>query len=227
MKASLMSIPDNLRKLQSEIPEKVSIVAVSKRKSVEEILEAYNAGHRVFGENRVQELIEKQALLPKDIQWHMVGHLQTNKVKFLAGFVDLIHSVDSFKLLQSIDREALKAGRIIPCLLQVHISKEDSKFGLSGDELFELVGSPDFQSLNNIRIAGVMGMATFTPDMERVGSEFRYLKECFEKLKKKFFADDPDFRDISMGMSGDYQLAIESGSTMIRLGTIIFGPRNY
>ena len=222
-----MSIPDNLRKLQSETPDHVSIIAVSKRKSVEDILEAYNAGHRVFGENRVQELIEKQPLLPGDIQWHMVGHLQSNKVKYLAGFVDLIHSVDSLKLLQTIDREALKNERVISCLLQVHISDEESKFGLTGDELPEMVGSPDFQSLNNIRIAGVMGMATFTQDMEKVGSEFRYLKKVFANLKEKYFSEDPDFREISMGMSGDYKLAIEEGSTMIRLGTIIFGPRNY
>ena len=222
-----MGISDNLSKLQSEIPEHVSIVAVSKRKSVEDILEAYNAGHRVFGENRVQELIEKQPQLPEDIQWHMVGHLQTNKVKYLAGFVDLIHSVDSLKLLQSIDGAALKAEGVISCLLQVHISNEESKFGLTGDELLEMAGSPEFQSLENIRITGLMGMATFTPDMELVETEFIYLREVFMKLKEKYFSEDPDFREISMGMSGDYKLAIEEGSTMIRLGTIIFGPRNY
>jgi len=222
-----MNIPENLRKLQSDIPDHVNIVAVSKRKPVEDILNAYNAGQRIFGENRVQELTEKQPLLPDDIKWHMVGHLQTNKVKYLAGFVDLIESADSLKLLQAIDREALKVGRKISCLLQVHIASEESKFGLSGDEVFELAGSSEFQSLENIRVSGVMGMATFTSDMEKVRSEFRYLREVFQKLKEDYFSSEPDFREISMGMSGDYSVAIEEGSTMIRLGTVIFGARNY
>ena len=222
-----MNIPENLRKLQSDIPDHVSIVAVSKRKPVEDILNAYNAGQRVFGENRVQELTEKQPLLPDDIKWHMVGHLQTNKVKYLAGFVDLIESADSLKLLQAIDREALKVGRKISCLLQVHIASEESKFGLSGDEVIELAGSSEFQSLNNIRVCGVMGMGTFTSDMEKVRSEFRYLQGVFQKLKEDYFSSDPDFREISMGMSGDYSVAIEEGSTMVRLGTVIFGARNY
>jgi len=222
-----MNIPEKLRMLQSDIPDHVSIVAVSKRKPVEDILIAYNAGQRVFGENRVQELTEKQPLLPDDIKWHMVGHLQTNKVKYLAGFVDLIESADSLKLLQAIDREALKAGRKISCLLQVHIASEESKFGLSGDEVIELAGSSEFQSLENLRVSGVMGMATFTSDMEKVRSEFRYLREVFQRLKENYFSSDPDFREISMGMSGDYSVAIEEGSTMIRLGTVIFGARNY
>ena len=222
-----MSISENLRKLQTDIPDHVCVVAVSKRKPVEDILEAYNAGHRVFGENRVQELIEKQPLLPDDIKWHMVGHLQTNKVKYLAGFVDYIESADSLKLLHAIDREARKAGRKISCLLQVRIAREESKFGLTGDEILELAGSPEFQSLENIRVRGVMGMATFTSDMEQVRSEFRYLYGIFQKLRNDFYSSDPDFREISMGMSGDYTVAIEEGSTMVRLGTVIFGPRNY
>ncbi len=222
-----MSITDNLQKLTSDIPAHVSIVAVSKRKSVEEILEAYHAGHRVFGENRVQELTEKQALLPVDIQWHMVGHLQTNKVKYLIGFVNFIQSVDSLKLLQTINREALKVNRIIPCLLQVQIAREDTKFGFSEGEIKVLADSSEFRSLQNVSINGVMGMATYTPDMEQVRSEFRYLSEVFRNLKNKYFDSSPDFREISMGMSGDYTVAIEEGSTMVRLGTVIFGARNY
>lgn len=222
-----MSITDNLQKITSDIPAHVSIVAVSKRKSVEEILEAYHAGHRVFGENRVQELTEKQALLPVDIQWHMVGHLQTNKVKYLIGFVNFIQSVDSLKLLQTINREALKVNRIIPCLLQVQIAREDTKFGFSEDEIQALADSSEFRSLQNVSINGVMGMATYTPDMEQVRSEFRCLSEVFRNLKNKYFDSLPDFREISMGMSGDYTVAIEEGSTMVRLGTVIFGARNY
>lgn len=222
-----MSISENLGKLKSAIPENVSIVAVSKRKSVEEILEAYKAGHRIFGENRVQELIEKQPLLPPDICWHMVGHLQTNKVKYLAGFVNMIESVDSLKLLQTVNREALKANRVIPCLFQIHIAEEDAKFGFTGNEAMELAGSAEYRSLQNVRIDGVMGMATYTPDMERVRSEFRHLRNVFRNLKENYFSDSPTFREISMGMSGDYSIAIEEGSTMIRLGTVIFGPRNY
>jgi pyridoxal phosphate enzyme (YggS family) len=222
-----MSIADNLGGLSSSIPGNVSIIAVSKRKSVEDILEAYKAGQRIFGENRVQELTEKQPQLPDDIQWHMVGHLQTNKVKYLAAYVDMIQSVDSLKLLKTIDQEAIKAGRDISCLLQIRIAKEESKFGLTMEEVSEMLASPELTSLSRIRIKGVMGMATFTDDMEQVRSEFRYLKETYEILKKEFFTDSPHFREISMGMSGDYQVAIEEGSTMVRLGTIIFGPRNY
>ena len=222
-----MSIAENLRNLKTGVPGHVSIIAVSKRKPVEDIIEAYNAGQRIFGENRVQELTEKQPLLPDDINWHMVGHLQTNKVKYLAGFVDMIQSVDSLKLLQTIDREAAKAGRIIPCLLQVHIALEDTKYGFSEDELMSLTGSGELRSLQNGRIDGVMGMGTYTPDMEQVRREFRHLNGVFSKLKEGYFASSPDFREISMGMSGDYRMAIEEGSTMVRLGTVIFGSRNY
>lgn len=222
-----MSIAENLRKLKEGIPEHISIVAVSKRKSVEDILEVYQAGQRIFGENRVQELIEKQPRLPGDIRWHMVGHLQTNKVKYIAGFVDLIQGVDSLKLLRTIDREADKAGRIIPCLLQIRIAKEETKFGLTREEAVDLLASEEFGSFRNVRLEGVMGMATYTPDMEQVRGEFRHLAGVFRNLKEDFFPSSPEFREISMGMSGDYPVAIEEGSTMVRLGTIIFGPRTY
>jgi pyridoxal phosphate enzyme (YggS family) len=221
-----MDIAENLRKLKSTVPGLVSIVVVSKRKSVEEIRMAYEAGQRIFGENRVQEMTVKQPLLPPDIRWHMVGHLQTNKVRYLAGFVDMIQSVDSLKLLQTIDKEALMVNRVISCLLQIHIALEDTKFGFNAEEAMELAGSGVLSSLPNVCIRGVMGMATYTPDMDRVRSEFRYLRGIFRDLKEKYFTSSPDFREISMGMTGDYHLAIEEGSTMIRIGTLIFGPRN-
>ncbi len=222
-----MNIADNLRKLISDTPESVSIIAVSKRKSVEDILQAYKAGQRIFGENRVQELSEKHPQLPEDIEWHMVGHLQTNKVKYIAGFVHMVQSIDSLKLLLSLEREAKKADRIISCLLQIHIAREETKFGFTREEVLEIATSPEVQSLNNVRISGVMGMATFTEDKEQVKSEFRHLRETYNDLKENCFSIRPDFKEISMGMSGDYQIAIEEGSTMVRLGTIIFGERNY
>ncbi len=222
-----MSIQENIRKLMAEIPGQVTIIAVSKRKPVEDIMQAYEAGHRIFGENRVQELIEKQALLPGDINWHMVGHLQTNKVKYIAGFVDMIHSVDSLKLALAIDREADKTGRVIPVLLQVHIADEESKFGFTEDELNSLLDSQELSVLRNIRIDGLMGMATYTEDLEKIRSEFRYLGEVFSRVKNAYFAGSDHFRQISMGMSGDYEIAIEEGSTMIRVGTVIFGARTY
>ena len=222
-----MSIQENIRKLRAEISDHVAIIAVSKRKSVEDIMQAYQAGHRIFGENRVQELIEKQALLPGDINWHMIGHLQTNKVKYIAGFVDMIHSVDSLKLALAIDREADKTGRVIPVLLQVYIADEESKFGFSEDELNSLLDSQEISVLRNIRIDGLMGMATYTEDLEKIRSEFRYLGEVFSRVKNAYFAGSDHFRQISMGMSGDYEIAIEEGSTMIRVGTVIFGARTY
>jgi len=222
-----MGIQENIRKLNAEIPGHVEIIAVSKRKSVEDIMQAYEAGHRIFGENRVQELIEKQPLLPEDINWHMIGHLQTNKVKYIAGFVDMIHSVDSLKLALAIDREAFKTGRVIPVLLQVHIADEESKFGFSEDELNSLLDSSELSVLKNIRIDGLMGMATYTEDLEKIRSEFRYLGEVFSRVKNDYFAGSDHFRQISMGMSGDYEIAIEEGSTMIRVGTVIFGARTY
>ncbi len=222
-----MSIQENIRKLRAEISDHVAIIAVSKRKPVEDIMQAYDAGHRIFGENRVQELIEKQALLPGDIDWHMIGHLQTNKVKYIAGFVDMIHSVDSLKLALAIDREADKTGRVIPVLLQVYIADEESKFGFSEDELNSLLDSQELSVLKNIRIDGLMGMATYTEDLEKIRLEFRYLGEVFSRVKNAYFAGSDHFRQISMGMSGDYEIAIEEGSTMIRVGTVIFGARTY
>jgi pyridoxal phosphate enzyme (YggS family) len=222
-----MSIHENIRKLRAEIPDHVMIIAVSKRKPVDDIMVAYEAGHRVFGENRVQELVEKQPFLPGDIQWHMIGHLQTNKVKYIAGFVDMIHSVDSLKLAHAIDQEAHKNDRVIPVLLQVHIAEEESKFGFSESALNSLLISEEFSVLQNIRIDGLMGMATFTEDMEKVRSEFRYLRKVFSRVKNAYFAGSDNFRQISMGMSGDYEIAIEEGSTMIRVGTVIFGARTY
>jgi len=222
-----MRIHENIRKLRAEIPDHVMIIAVSKRKPVDDIMVAYEAGHRVFGENRVQELVEKQPLLPGDIQWHMIGHLQTNKVKYIAGFVDMIHSVDSLKLARAIDQEAHKNDRVIPVLLQVHIAEEESKFGFSESALNSLLISKELSFLQNIRIDGLMGMATFTEDMKKVRSEFRYLREVFSRVKNAYFAGSDHFRQISMGMSGDYEIAVEEGSTMIRVGTVIFGARTY
>jgi pyridoxal phosphate enzyme (YggS family) len=222
-----MSIPENIRKLKAGIPAHVNIIAVSKRKPVEDIMQAYHAGQRIFGENRVQELIEKQPLLPGDIEWHMIGHLQTNKVKPIAGFVDMIHSVDSLKLASAIDHEAFNNGRVIRVLLQVHIADEESKFGLSEEALNGLLDSSEFSALKNISVEGLMGMATYTEDMEKVRLEFRYLREVFSRIKNAYFAGSDNFRQISMGMSGDYEIAIEEGSTMIRVGTLIFGARTY
>ena len=222
-----MGIVENLQTLQKEIPDHITLVAVSKTKPDEMILEAYQAGHRDFGENKVQDLSGKAERLPDDIRWHMIGHLQSNKVKYVAPFVHLIHGVDSLKLLQIINKEALKHGRIIDCLLQVHIANESTKFGLSKDEVLELIHSESYGELENIRIRGVMGMATYTENSEQIREEFRLLKRIFEELKASVFADGDSFDQLSFGMSGDYQLAIEEGSTMVRIGSLIFGARNY
>ena len=220
-----MSIAENIRNLKTVIPSHICVIAISKTKSEAEILEVYNQGHRIFGEKKVQELIAKQPRLPADIHWHFVGHLQSNKVKYLAPFVSMIHSVDSLKLLQVIDKEAEKNDRVIPCLLQVHLSQEESKFGLSENEITEMLASEAYAALANIRIAGVMGMATYTDNEEQIRSDFRRLKDIFQSLKNMNFTGDEYFREISMGMSGDYKIAIEEGSTMIRVGTLIFGVR--
>jgi pyridoxal phosphate enzyme (YggS family) len=220
-----MNIPENIRNLKNLLPPHVSIIAISKTKSTDEIMEAYHEGHRMFGENKVQEIIAKQPLLPADIQWHFVGHLQSNKVKYLAPFVSMIHSVDSMKLLEIINKEAVKNDRIIPCLLQVHISSEDSKFGLTEREINEMLASEAYADLDSIRIAGVMGMATYTNNEGQIRSEFGSLREIFQRLKNLYFQGSEYFREISMGMSGDYRIAIEEGSTMIRVGTLIFGAR--
>ena len=220
-------IRENLQRIRQELPEGVLLVAVSKTKPVEDVLEAYEAGHRDFGENKVQELVAKKEALPGDIRWHMIGHLQTNKVKYIAPFVHLIHGVDSIKLLRTIDKEARKRERVQDVLLEIHIAEEPSKFGFVFDDLLPLMRKGEWKSLEHVRICGVMGMATFTEDKEQVRREFRYLHDCFDKLKEEFFAGAEHFREISMGMSGDYQIAVEEGSTIVRIGTLIFGERNY
>jgi pyridoxal phosphate enzyme (YggS family) len=223
--SAMSEIAENIELLRKELPDRVKLVAVSKTKPLEDIMEAYNSGQRIFGENRVQELLGKYENLPPDVQWHMIGHLQRNKVKYIAGFIHLIESVDSEKLLRAINKEAIKAGRVIDCLLQFHIAKEESKFGFSRDEAVEMFESGVRDELNNVNIRGVMGMATFTDDMERVRSEFISLRYVFDELKNRFFKSKDDFSEISMGMSGDYKIALEEGSTMIRLGTSVFGAR--
>jgi pyridoxal phosphate enzyme (YggS family) len=222
-----MGIVENLHTLKSQIPGPVTLVAVSKTKPDEMILEAYQAHHRDFGENKVQDLAAKQERLPEDIRWHMIGHLQTNKVKYLASFVHMIHGVDSMKLLKVINKEAEKNERIIDCLLQIHIAREETKFGLSRDEAVEMVQSESFSELENIRIRGVMGMASYTENTTQIREEFRFLKCIFEELKASFFSGQASFDQRSFGMSGDYQLAVEEGSTMVRIGSLIFGSRNY
>ncbi len=216
-----------LHELLSEIASKnARLVVVSKTQPVARILEIYQkAGQRIFGENRPQEMLEKQAALPADIEWHLIGHLQTNKVKSIAPFVALIHSVDSLRLLQEIDKQALKNNRVINCLLQFHIAQEETKFGLSEQEAIEILQSPEFAVLQNVRICGVMGMASFTEDTEQVRKEFRALKTVFDHLKAKFFPKSTHFHEISMGMSGDWRIALEEGSTMLRIGSLIFGER--
>ncbi|WP_366183351.1 YggS family pyridoxal phosphate-dependent enzyme [Flavobacterium ovatum] len=219
-----MTIAQNLQHIQSTLPETVTLVAVSKTKPISDLTEAYEANQRVFGENKIQEMADKWEEMPKDIQWHMIGHVQTNKVKYMAPFVSLIHGVDSFKLLKEINKQAAKNNRIIDCLLQFHIAKEETKFGLDEQELNEIIASPEFSAMQNIRILGVMGMATFTDNQNQVKKEFTHLKSIFDNLK----AQNPvhcNLNTISMGMSGDYQLAIECGSTMVRIGSSIFGGR--
>jgi len=222
-----MDIKNNLIKVKFNLPENITLVAVSKTKPASDIEIAYQSGQRVFGENKVQELQDKHPALPKDIQWHMIGHLQTNKVKYIAPFISLIHAVDSLKLLQEINKQALKNNRCIPILLQFHIAKEESKFGLNLKKSNEILNSEEFKRLENITVKGVMGMATFTDNKDQIKSEFNILKTIFEKLKVDYFKDHDQFKEISMGMSGDYKLALEEGSTMIRVGSTIFGSRTY
>lgn len=214
-----MSIQSNLNNIKATIPEHVTLVAVSKTKPVSDLMQAYEAGQRIFGENKIQEMAEKWEQMPKDIQWHMIGHVQTNKVKFMAPFVSLIHGVDSLKLLQEINKQALKNNRVIDCLLQIHIAEEETKFGLDENELNELISSSEFKELKNIRTLGLMGMATFTEDQNQIKKEFQHLKSIFDSIQNE------NFSIISMGMSGDYQRAIECGSTMVRIGSSIFGGR--
>lgn len=220
-----MSLADRIHLLKEEIPQDVVLVAVSKTKPVSLIQEAYDAGQRIFGENKVQELVDKWEVLPKDIEWHLIGHLQSNKVKYIAPFVSLIHSVDSFKLLQEINKQGEKNNRVIPCLLQFHIAQEETKFGLSFEEAEEILQSREFVEMHHISIVGLMGMASFTEDEEQVRDEFRNLNNYFMILKSNYFKYNPDFKVLSMGMSGDYTLAIEEGSNMIRVGSSLFGSR--
>jgi pyridoxal phosphate enzyme (YggS family) len=218
-----MSIAENLLSIKNNLPKGVTLVAVSKTKPVPDLMEAYEAGERIFGENKIQEMAEKWEQMPKDIQWHMIGHVQTNKVKFMAPFVSLVHGVDSFKLLKEINKQAAKNDRVIDCLLQMHIAEEETKFGLDQEELNNLLASDEFQEMKNIQIKGLMGMATFTDNQNQIKKEFTHLKSIFDDLSNN--EELQHFTILSMGMSGDYEIAIECGSTMIRIGSSIFGKR--
>jgi PLP dependent protein len=218
-------IAENISFLKSQIPSSVRLVAISKTKPVGDIIEAYNAGQRYFGENRVQELLNKKDLLPADIEWHMIGHLQTNKVKSIVSFISMIQSVDSYKLLVTINSEALKINRVVDCLLQIHIATEKTKSGFSVPDLYENLQSEDVLLLRNVRICGVMGIASFISDTNQVMKEFANLRECFHSLKDSYFRSGIYFKEISMGMSGDYAMALKEGSTMLRIGSLIFGKR--
>ncbi len=218
-----MSIAENLQNLKKELPGHVTLVAVSKTKPVSELMEAYEAGQRIFGENKIQEMTDKREQMPGDIEWHMIGHVQRNKVKYMAEYVSLIHGVDSLKLLKEIDKQAAKHQRVISCLLQVHIAEEDTKFGMSEEEAIALVGSRELEALEHVKVVGFMGMATFTEDEAQVKKEFQTLRALFDKVSR----EHPEIRILSMGMSGDYTTAIACGSTMVRIGSSIFGARNY
>ncbi|MGS2739556.1 YggS family pyridoxal phosphate-dependent enzyme [Sinomicrobium sp. M5D2P17] len=218
-----MSIAENLRNLKKELPEHVTLVAVSKTKPVNDLMEAYGAGQRVFGENKIQEMTDKWEQMPKDIEWHMIGHVQRNKVKYMAEFVSLIHGVDSLKLLKEIDKQAAKHKRVIACLLQIHIAEEDTKFGMDEEEAIGLLRSEELQAMEHVKIIGFMGMATFTEDEAQVKKEFQTLHALFDKVS----GEHPEIQVLSMGMSGDYMTAIACGSTMVRIGSSIFGVRNY
>lgn len=222
-----MSIAQNLTQIKTQLPAHVTLVAVSKTKPVSDLMEAYNAGQRIFGENKIQEMTDKWEQMPKDIEWHMIGHVQTNKVKFMAEYVSLIHGVDSLKLLQEINKQAKKHNRVIDCLLQIHIAEEETKFGLDEEELNHILTSDEFKNLENIKIVGLMGMATFTENQNQIEKEFNYLKSIFDKLNTIPLTQNLQPNILSMGMSGDYQLAISCGSTMVRIGSSIFGNRNY
>ncbi len=220
-----MGIADNIQKLKSELPTNVTLVAVSKTKPNEDVMEAYNAGHRDFGENKVQDMVAKAEELPQDIRWHFIGHVQTNKIKYMAPFVHLVHGVDRLKVLKELNKQAAQNNRVIDCLLQVHIAKEESKFGFDESELDEVFKLNPAETYSNVRICGLMGMATFTENQDQVRAEFHGLKTLFDDLKSTFNLEPSTFNTLSMGMSGDYQIAIEEGSTMVRIGTAIFGAR--
>ncbi|MDX9811608.1 MAG: YggS family pyridoxal phosphate-dependent enzyme [Bacteroidales bacterium] len=222
----MKNITDSYNTLKEEIPQTVKLVAVTKTRTTDEIMELYRAGHRIFGENRVQELLSKKDKLPADIEWHIIGHLQTNKIRSVAPFIGMIESVDSYRLLKTINDEAAKAGRIIRCLLQIHIADEESKFGFTMQELGDMLRDNRPGDFKNVAICGVMGMATFTDNIEKVASEFAFLKKSFSIIKERYMNNDEVFSEISMGMSGDFKTAIEQGSTMVRIGSLIFGERN-
>lgn len=221
-----MSITQNLNQIKNTIPKHVTLVAVSKTKPIEALQEAYDSGQRIFGENKIQEMTQKWEVLPKDIEWHMIGNLQRNKVKYMAEYVSLIHGVDSFKLLQEINKQALKHNRIIHCLLQIKIAQEDTKAGMTTEEAKAILQSEELSNLKNIKITGLMGMASFSENQEQVTTEFNYLSNSFDELKE-LKTNNCELKTISMGMSGDYELAINCGSTMVRVGSSIFGVRNY
>ena len=223
----LAMIKENLGKIKATVPEDVTLVAVSKTKPISDLQEAYDAGQRDFGENYPLEMRDKHEALPQDIRWHFIGHLQTNKIKYIIPFVTLIHSIDSANLLAAVDKEARKHNRVVDCLLQFHIALEETKFGLDMDEARQLLDSEAFKQMENVRICGVMGMGTFTDDKEEVRKEFKHLKAIFETLKKDYFSNQPQFKEISMGMSEDYPIAIEEGATVVRIGSKIFGARIY
>ncbi len=220
-------IKENLNIVKATVPSNVTLIAVSKTKPVSDLQEAYDAGQRIFGENKALEMRDKHQALPADIQWHFIGHLQTNKIKYIAPFVTLIHAIDSLPLLEAVNKEAAKNNRVIDCLLQFHIAKEETKFGLDIEEAKSLLESESFKNLKNINICGVMGMATFTDNAAQVRNEFKNLKNIFETLKENYFKEKVSFKEISMGMSDDYPIAIEEGATMVRVGSKIFGARNY
>ena len=220
-------IKENLNIVKATVPANVTLIAVSKTKPVSDLQEAYDAGQRIFGENKALEMRDKHQALPADIQWHFIGHLQTNKIKYIAPFVTLIHAIDSLPLLEAVNKEAAKNNRIIDCLLQFHIAQEETKFGLDMNEARAMLESESFKNLNNINICGVMGMATFTDNAAQVRNEFKNLKNIFETLKENYFKEKVSFKEISMGMSDDYPIAIEEGATMVRVGSKIFGARNY
>lgn len=222
-----VDITKDLSVVRATIADHARLIAVSKTKPISAVQEAYNAGQRLFGENHAQEMRGKHEVLPKDIEWHMIGHLQTNKVKYIASFVDLVHSIDSEELLRVVNKEAAKHGRVIDCLLQFHIAEEKTKFGLTEEEAKALLENDECGMLKNIRIVGVMGMATNTPDQDEVRKEFRHLKQIFDHLKAMYFTSDASFKEISMGMSHDYKIAVEEGSTLVRVGQGIFGIRDY
>jgi len=222
-----MSIQQNIEEIRKHIPANVKLVCVSKFHPSETLMEAYKCGERVFGESKVQELCGKQETLPNDILWHFIGHLQSNKIKFIVPFVELIHGVDSYKLLEEINKQAIKAGRTVNCLLQIHIAKEETKFGFSAEELMETLSDGKWKELSGINICGLMGMATYTENREQIRNEFKGLKALLDKAKEQYFTNKPSFCELSMGMSDDYQLAIEEGSTLVRIGSSIFGHREY